>query len=355
MKESYYYAVTQSERRAPFKAAGAISVLAGAALFAIVLWRANPREVWQGITSIGWWFAAIVTAGGLRFAVRAAAWARSVEPPHRLPIVTAFAALVAGDTVGNLTPLGPVLGEPAKVAYVRRTLSSGPALTALAVETLLYTLSAAAMIAAGTLALLFTFDAPLEIRRIGGASVVAVAVLFLVAMLRLWRRPALLSRWIPAIAREGTTLHSNAERIRAVEQEVYTFGTRRPGAILAVAGCEVLFHTLGVAEAYITLFAITGQPPPILTAFILETAQRLMAVVFKVVPFQMGVGELGTAAVTNILGLGGTVGVTFAVVRKARMAAWALLGAWLLARRGLGLRPVLRGLQGSPQLNDEPK
>ena len=113
-------------RRAPFNAAGAVSVLAGAALFAIVLWRANPREVWQGITSIGWWFAAIVAAGGLRFAVRAAAWARSVEPPHRLPIGVAFAAVIAGDTVGNLTPLGPVLGEPAKVAYVRRTLSSGP-------------------------------------------------------------------------------------------------------------------------------------------------------------------------------------------------------------------------------------
>jgi hypothetical protein len=88
----------------------------------------------------------------------------------------------------------------------------------------------------------------------------------------------------------------------------------------------------------------------VLTAFILETAQRLMTVVFKIVPFQIGVGELGTAALTNVLGLGATVGVTAAVVRKGRMAAWALVGAALLARRGI--RP---GDSGEGVASAEPK
>lgn len=326
--------------RAAFNAAGVLSILAGAALFAVVLWRANPREVWQGVVGLGWWFAAIAFIGGLRFLARAAAWRACIEPPHRLPIVTAFAGLVAGDTVGNLTPLGPVLGEPAKAAYVRGTVPGSVALTALAVESLLYTFSAAAMIAAGTLALLFTFEPPPEIRQIGEIAVAAVLVLFAVSLIVLWRRPALLSRWIPLVAGQGTLLYSKADRVRAIEQEIYTFASRRPGAMLIVAGCEGLFHTLGVVEAYITLQAITGEPPSVLTSFILETAQRLMTVVFKVVPFQMGVSELGTAAVTNVLGLGATVGVTVAVVRKARMAAWAVLGALLLARRGIRPRDL---------------
>ena len=74
-----------------------------------------------------------------------------------------------------------------------------------------------------------------------------------------------------------------------------------------------------------------------MTAFILETAQRLLTVLFKVIPFQMGVGELGTAAVTNVLGLGSTIGVTAAVIRKGRMAAWAIVGAALLGRHGFGV------------------
>jgi hypothetical protein len=305
------------------------------ALFAVVLWRADPREVWAGIVSLGWWFAIIVVIGGLRFLARAIAWTACVEPPHELPITTAFAGVVAGDTVGNLTPLGPVLGEPAKAAYVRGTVPVGEALTGLAIENLLYSLSAAAMIAAGTLALLQTFEAPTEVRQLGQIAIGAVLVLFATAMVLLWRQPALFSRWIPLVAKEGTRLRSKTERIRALEQQVYTFASRRPAALLTVVGCEGVFHALGVMEIYITLLAITGKSPAVLAAFILETAQRLFTVVFKVVPFQMGVSELGTAVVTNVLGLGATVGVTVAVTRKARMAAWAVVGGLLLARRGL--------------------
>jgi hypothetical protein len=332
--------VVEHPRRAAFNAAGILSAVAGAALFAAVLWRANPGEVWQGILGLGWWFALIVIIGGLRFLARAAAWIACVEPPHRLPLATAFAGVVAGDTIGNLTPLGPVLGEPAKAAYVRGTIPGGAALTALAIESLLYTLSAAAMIAGGTLALLLTFDTPPEIRRVGQIAVGAVGILFVAALIALRQRPALLSRWIPFVAKQGTTLHSKTARVQAFERDIYTFASRRPGALGFVAVCEGVFHALGVAEAYITVAAITGVAPSILNAFILETAQRLMTVAFKVVPFQLGVSELGTAAVTNVLGLGAMAGVTIAVVRKARMAAWALLGGFLLARRGIRPRDL---------------
>ena len=63
----------------------------------------------------------------------------------------AFAAVICGDAIGNLTPLGPLVGEPAKVAFVR-TRRAHPGLTALAIENVLYTLSAAAMITAGMVA-----------------------------------------------------------------------------------------------------------------------------------------------------------------------------------------------------------
>lgn len=326
--------------RAAFNAAGALSVVAGAALFAVVLWRADPAEVWAGVAGLRWWLLLIIAIGGVRFLARAAAWSACIEPPHHLPIRTAFAGVVAGDTVGNLTPLGPVLGEPAKVAYVRGTVPGGVALTALAIESLLYTLSAAAMIAGGTLALLFSFDPPMEMRQIGETAVGAVVVLFALAVLLLWRRPALFSRWIPLVARQGTPLHSQTDRVRAVEQQIYTFASRRPAGLVAVCAYEGVFHALGVCEAYVTVLAITGESPTLLTAFILETAQRLFTVVFKVIPFQMGVGELGTAAVTNVLGLGATIGVTVAVIRKARMVAWALVGAILLGRRGIHPREL---------------
>jgi hypothetical protein len=263
-----------------------------------------------------------------------------VEPPHALPLTTAFAGLVAGDTIGNLTPLGPVLGEPTKAAYVRGPIPAVAALTALAIETVLYALSAAAMIAAGMLALLFAFELTDTMRRVGQTAILGVLLLFAIALWMLWTRPALLSRWLPLLSREGSRLHASAERIRALEHQVYTFAARRPAALVSALACEAAFHALGVVEAYITLAVMTGTPPALLTAFILETAQRLMAILFKLVPFQMGVGEVGTAAVTAALGLGTTVGVTIAIIRKARMAAWAGVGAVLLVLRGRSLFPA---------------
>src|SRR4029434_1391857 len=109
--------------------------------------------------------------------------------------------------------LGPLVGEPAKAAFVRGrvalapavtalaienvlyTLSGAamiaacmgalrlaPAVTALAIENVLYTLSAAAMIAAGMVALLFRFELPSAIRDVGEIAIAATIALFAIAL-----------------------------------------------------------------------------------------------------------------------------------------------------------------------------
>src|SRR5688572_25600406 len=100
-------AVAEHPRRAAFNATGIASVVAGAALFALVLWNVGVAEVWEGITKLRWWLLAVIALGGLRFLVRALAWRACIEPPHRLTVAEAFKGVVAGDTVGNATPLGP--------------------------------------------------------------------------------------------------------------------------------------------------------------------------------------------------------------------------------------------------------
>ena len=155
------------------------------------------------------------------------------------------------------------------------------------------------MIAAGMLALLFAFDPPEQMRLAGEVAVVVILLLFVVAMLVLWRRPAILGRCPSPAAAAGRT-----EKLRALEQEVYTFASRRGRVVAVVIACELAFHALGVLEVHVTLSAINGEQPPLLTSFILETANRLFTVVFKFIPFQLGVAEAGTAVATEVLGLG---------------------------------------------------
>ena len=330
----------------PLTLAGAVTTAAGVALFIWLIWYVGPEEIWAGFRQIGWGLAAIVAIAGLRFAARAAAWRRCLEPPHVLRFFDAFAAVVSGDALGNITPLGPIVGEPAKAAFVRTRVPMGAALTALAIENLLYTLSVAAMIAAGSIALLLRADVAAPLRSAGEIAIGGVFALYLATLWTLWRRPAVLSRGVAAVARltSSASLDARVPKVRALEDQVYTFASRRRNALLPLAALELAFHALGVLEVHVTLWLLLGDAPPVLTSFVLETVNRLITVVFKPVPMQVGVNEAGTALVTQMLGLRLELGLTLAIVRKARVLFWLIVGTALLVRHGLTARRVLEDM-----------
>ena len=313
---------------------GVLTAVGGLALLAWVVRAVGVAEIVADVRQVGWGLAVVVILGGLRFLLRAAAWRLCLDPPHTLRLRDAFAAVICGDAIGNLTPLGPLVGEPAKAAFVRGRVALTPALTALAIENLLYTLSAAAMIAAGMVALLLRFQLPANVRGVGEAAIAGTVALFLVALWMLWRQPALVSRAL-GIARP---LRHHAERVRQLEEDIYTFASRHRGALPGLAAAEVGFHVLGVTEMYLTLWLLNVGGPLLLNAFLFETANRLITVVFKVVPLRLGVDEAGTAWFATLIGLPYKTGLALAIIRKARMLFWAVAGGILLVREGLSGR-----------------
>jgi hypothetical protein len=324
-------AVSDQRARGGVSASSVLSVAAGLAVFAAFVWKIGPGEIWSAVRNVGWMFPVIVALGGLRFLVRAWAWTLCVDEPHELRVGHALAAVVAGDAVGNATLLGPLVGEPAKSALVRRHVPLQPALTALAIENIFYTLSTAAMIIAGTIALLFAFDLDPALRDFSEVAVAALALLIAASLLVLWRQPEIISRWL-ARASPGTKTHSSLGRLRMLEGDIYSFARRRRGAVLPVVLLETSFHALGVLETHLALWMILGAQPAVIESFILETANRLITVAFKFIPFQLGVGQVGAGLVTQVLGLGTTSGGALATVRQARMGVWALVGGALLLK-----------------------
>lgn len=312
------------------------AALLGLVLLAVMVRSVGSDEVRRGVSSVGLWFVAIVALGGIRFAARALSWMACAEDePGRLRFGDAFAAVLSADALGNLTPLGLLASEPAKVLLVRRRLSTAAGISSVAADNVFYTLSVLLVISLGTIVFLRRAVLP-DALRIGADIVLAVVAAAVVAAA--WaarRRPAILSRAAALLGRFGGRFQLAPERLVDIEQRFYALLAWPAERLARIAGWQVLFHVGAVAEVYITLRALAGGGSvSLLDAFLLESAGRLIVVAFKFIPFRLGVDEAGSALVARLLGLEPTAGVTLALVRKIRILVWNAVGAALLFRKG---------------------
>jgi hypothetical protein len=68
----------------------------------------------------------------------------------------------------------------------------------------------------------------------------------------------------------------------------------------------------------------------------------LITIVFKLIPFVIGVDEAGAQFVAETVGIAAAIGVTLAIIRKGRILFWTVIGLLILVKRGLSLREIRR-------------
>ncbi len=324
-----------------FTPVSSIFAVLGMLLFAYYVWRAGPRDIWQNMRQLGAGFFVVLAISGVRPLVRAFAWTRCFEAPHQLRWRDALRAYFAGDALGNVMPFGIVVSEPTKAALVRDRVPFGAAVAGLAIENLFYSLSVALFILAGLISLLLSFPLPPKLRVVCLCVVAGVLFGIVCGYVVIWRQWRFVSGaldflYARRIARSW--LEPRRVKIAAVEARIYGFYARHQARFLPILLLEACFHLAGVVENYVTLYFISPVRPTWLAAFVLESVNRVINVIFKFIPMRVGVDEAGTGLFTKALQLGTTSGVTLALIRKARVVVWTTVGVVLLVRQGLSLR-----------------
>lgn len=308
------------------------AIIGGLLLVATVR-QVGWSEVQRSLADIGGWYVAIIALGGLRFAARSRAW-QVCAAQLGLTFRRAFSATLAGDALGNLTPLGLLASEPAKVFYVNDRVSTVAAVSSVAAENAFYVASVLIMLGAGALTFFEIANVP-EPLRIGAQVVLAVVMLGGVAGLWLLRRqPAILSRVARIVSRWSGRGQTAPDRLREIEVHFYAALTWPWTRIAHAFLWEAAFHAAAVAEVFLILQLLpTTRRATLVDAFVLETAGRLIVVAFKFVPYRLGVDEAGSAMVARALALDPTTGVALALVRRLRIMFWNVVGLVLLAVR----------------------
>jgi glycosyltransferase 2 family protein len=333
-----------SRRFAPL---GIVFAFLGLFLFAFFVRKAGLSEIAAGIKRLGAGFLLILALSAVRQAVRSLAWTRCFELPHRLRFREAFVARVMGDALGNIIPLASVaVSEPSKAFFVRHRVPLLASVAALALENIFYSLSVVLFIFSGATALLLNFSLPKPLRYASFATLITTTIIVIVGFFVInqqWRFLSGASSWLHKMGVGRSSLERALPSAQALEERVYGFYKKNRGRLAATFALELCFHLAGVVEVYTTLSFISDfKEPTLLIAFILESVNRVINVVFKFIPLRTGVDEAGTGMLSKVLGFTTAIGVTLAIVRKARDIFWTAIGVSLIVRRGFSLAAVTR-------------
>lgn len=299
------------------------------ALFAHLLRRTGLETLLQNLRQLGWSISFVILLSGFRHLLRAQAWSWCVPAKGAHPsALRLFGPRLVGEALNDLTPAGPLLGEPAKIVAASKWLPAKDAASSVVIENLIYILSALLFMLSGIVLALIKLVALRSLLWLGGGLL--ICFLGPVALL-LWavgRRKLLLGSILDYLNRRRfrwSLLERHTPSLRLIESTVSDFFRERRRTFVAVLAAELATNVTGIAEAYVIL-ALTAAHSSWLAAYLVESGSRAVQLAFSFIPLGIGVQEGATAATLQALGYAASAGVSLAIIRKIRSLFWAAAG-----------------------------
>jgi putative ABC transport system permease protein len=313
-----------------------VAFLFGLSLFFFVINRLGLEPIFDALLKIGFGFFIIICTNGLRHTLRTFSMSVAVDPEHRrFKFSHVFAARLGGETVAFLTFTGPLLGEATKAALLRRRVPLAHGVPALVVDNMLYNLSVGAFMLSGAIVMLVFYPLPMFVSIIL-ILIAAFSAFFILAVVLASRRRVMLLTWlIDALGRKGihpNFLTSRRESIFTAETNIHNFYTHRKKSFFAMLGFDFLAHASSVLEVYLAL-RLLGYEPQITAAYIIESLTKVINFAFSFIPGTIGVYEGGNEYILRQLGYVAATGFALAIVRKAAIIFWSVIGLLILVWR----------------------
>ena len=316
--------------------AQAIAFVFGALLLVYLLRAVGVQPIFAALGRVGFGFFVVVAINGLRHVLRTIAMRLAVPPEHRrFSFFQAFAARLGGESLSFLTFAGPLLGEATKVALLRKRVPLLHGVPALVVDNLLYNLSVVLVVFGGACLMLFAYPVPTLAREVLILIAVIAFLGMIAATLAGRRRVTVLTNIIDRLARRGFKpgfLRTRRHHIYRIELTVYAFYKRRRAAFFSMIALDMTSHVTSVLEVYITL-KMLGFVPRIGGAYIIESLTKVINFAFAFVPGTIGVYETGNGIILRTLGYTTAIGVALAIVRKAAIVFWTVIGLFIITWR----------------------
>ena len=329
-------------KKSAFQAFQIASFLAGVILFVYLLRQTGLATLAHYLRMMGWGFALIVALSAVRNCVRAGSWYLAIEPAQRgITFWRLMNVMLAGEAIKYLTATGPLLGEPAKAAMVRRQIPLLQGLSSVVVENMIYYLTVFVFMFAGLPALAWLAETSRNVKLAGFILMAAIAVGVAAVWFAIRFRWYVLARGLEQLARltarrEGEVkrtpgrIESIASQVRVVEDNMYAFYERRRRAFYLIFSLNMSAHLINAIEVW-AILSLLQLPATLLSGVLVEAVTKVINLVFFFVPTRAGVYESGNALLLEALGMGAAAGVALAIIRKLRAFIWVGYGLVVIA------------------------
>lgn len=221
---------------------------------------------------------------------------------------------LTGDAYNALIPLAGLAGEPYKIKHLTQWLDWNTATRSIIVDRMIHISAALAFTAICLGLTLFLFDIKTAFFIPLAVAAVSFGVISLLVM-----RFALTA--VPS--RVAGFLLKKLKIVEAYKDDPIEAGTffkafffKMLGRTFNLIEIYLIFMALSIVPSFFDLTAVAG--------FITTSAS-----LFFIIPQGLGVNELGISSALEIVGYTAALGITFGLIRRARMIFWALFGVAL--------------------------
>jgi hypothetical protein len=325
---------SESSGKAPaWRAVRWLLFLGGVLLFAWVLRRAGPAQVYRDVLAQGWAVLPYILLSGIENSLHTMSCLRCVSPAgrSRLPWWRMFLLYHMAYAINSSTPTGDVGGDVARGIAMRRHVPGDEAATAVLVNKFTFSIARMGVAAAltGMTILAFHLD-PAQAWAIGLGSALTTLALILFAVVQ---ARGMLGSVLSTLARvagpkpqEAVRLHASYLDVRL--REVYR---NRRWDLLASMALDAAGFLVGVLQRSLLIAALLGTRSFGLGTLLLLGGAvwgvtNLVEMIFFFMFARLGVREGAYQTAFEAVGLAGEKGVVLSVVDRVDQLFWTILG-----------------------------
>ena len=262
------------------------------------------------------------------------AWRRAFDRP--VPLRRLLPVRVAGEAV-NVTSAS-VVGEPVKAYLLQPAVPIVEGMTAQLIDKTSITAAQVVFLGLGITTALLWVEVPRGILQ--GMSVLFLLQIFMVAGFVVVQRAGIMRGGLGVARRLGLrTAATGMERLAPVDASIARAYVERRGRLAQCIGLHLLGWVAASFEVYVVLQWL-GTGRPWWDALVIDSFGTGVKFMGFAIPASLGALEGGYMLAFSAVAHAGALGLSFTLVRRARVIAWSVVGFVILlaARRSAGAR-----------------